>query len=119
MKLIRTTTIKAANTGSKEVVNLLRDIEGYHVQFRDYLTPCDLVDGRIVLCDALYGLQWNIEAAVVNALNAGANLIEPSVDNEETLASLLFATADVVNGGQVNTEPYELEDGMSNHERPF
>ena len=68
MKLIKTAMLK------NEPVNLLYDTEGYHIQFRDYLTPCEIVDNKLMLCDAMYGLAWNIETAVIDALENMADI---------------------------------------------
>ena len=50
-------TIKSARTTSGDTVELVRDSEGLHVSYKVYLTPCDLVNGRIMLCDGMYGLE--------------------------------------------------------------
>ena len=61
-------TIKSATTPHNEPVKLLQDNEGLHVSYKEYLTPCDLVGGRIMLCDGMYGLSHDKVTEILDSL---------------------------------------------------
>jgi len=61
-------TVKSAKTPSGDTVKLMKDVEGLHVSYKEYLTPCDLVGGRIMLCDGMYGLSHDKVTEILDSL---------------------------------------------------